>query len=172
LVGALGIDLGDLTAELRAVLSEFGYRTTDIHLTDAFADFPWPRPLIESPYDERVWSYMDAGDLLREKWNRKDAVALIAVQQVGAAREDLTGDLEIPSGRTAYILRSLKRPEEVVLLRAVYGRRFLLVGAATHERSRLEYLREAIRRSRIAPHSRTQCILPRSLRCETRKTMT
>ena len=66
LVAAVGIDLEQLTAELRAVLSEFGYRSHDLHLTDVFSDFDWPAPLVDKPFDERVWSYMDAGDALCE----------------------------------------------------------------------------------------------------------
>lgn len=67
---------------------------------------------------------MDAGDTLRKRWRRNDAMAMIAVVQIGLARCEITGDAERPSACTAYILRSLKRPEEIVLLRTVYGRRF------------------------------------------------
>jgi deoxycytidylate deaminase len=155
IVSAIGIDLEALTAELQAVLSDFGYRSFDLHLTDAFADLPWPAPLIEKPFDERVWSYMDAGDTLCREWGRADAMALLAILQIAVAREEETGNIELPSARTAYILRSLKRPEEVETLRAVYGRRFFVIGAATEETARLQYLRDRIRQSRIPPFSRT-----------------
>ncbi len=154
IVAAIGIDMKALTAELQAVLSEFGYRSCDLHLTDAFADLPWPSPLVEKPFDERVWSYMNAGDTLCVKWGRNDAMALLAIQQVAVAREDLTGNIELPCARTAYILRSLKRPEEVETLRAVYGRRFFLIGVATEEATRLQFLRDRIRQSRIPPFTR------------------
>jgi hypothetical protein len=150
IVAALGINLEEVTAELRAVLSEFGYRSHDLHLTDAFKDFRWSPPLIETPFDERVWSYMDAGDTLCRKWKRKDtsgtkiigndAMAMLAVLQIGVAREDVTHNPDLPAARTAYVVRSLKRPEEVELLRAVYGRRFFLIGVATDEAARLRYL--------------------------------
>lgn len=155
IVSAIGIDLQALTAELQSVLSDFGYRSFDLHLTDAFADFPWPTPLIKKPFDERVWSYMDAGDTLCREWERPDAMALLAILQISLAREEETGNIELPSARTAYILRSLKRPEEIETLRAVYGRRFFVIGVATEETARLQYLRDRIRQSRIPPYPRT-----------------
>lgn len=154
IVAALGIDLQALTAELQAVLNEFGYGSHDLHLTDAFRAFKWPAQLVEKPFDERVWSYMDAGDTLCQKWKRKDAMAMLAVLQIGVAREEDTGNFQLPAARTAYILRSLKRPEEVELLRAVYGRRFFLIGVATDEADRFQYLEDRIRQSRIRPYSR------------------
>jgi cytidine deaminase len=155
IASAIGIDLQALTAELQAVLSDFGYRSFDLHLTDAFADLPWPTPLIEKPFDERIWSYMDAGDTLCREWGRSDAMALLAILQISVAREEETGNIELPSARTAYILRSLKRPEEIETLRSVYGRRLFVIGAATEETARLQYLRDRIRQSRIPPFPRT-----------------
>jgi deoxycytidylate deaminase len=154
IAAAVGINLEELTAELRAVLSEFGYRSHDIHLTDAFDDFEWPDPLVKAPFDERLWSYMDAGDYLCDKWERPDAMAILAVSQIAATRSELTGDIELPPERTAYILRSLKRPDEVELLRAVYGRRFFLLSVSTEEAARMQYLKDKIRQSRIAPYDR------------------
>ena len=154
LVAAVGINLEELTAELRAVLSEFGYRSHALHLTDAFAAFNWPTPLVEAPFDERVWSYMDAGDLLCKEWNRNEAMAMLAVSQIAAARSELTGDIEAPAPRTAYILRSLKRPAEIEFLRQVYGRRFFAISASTQEVARMRYIEDRIRQSRIPPFSR------------------
>src|SRR5271166_4155515 len=153
-VAAVGIDLEQLTAELRAVLSEFGYRSHDLHLTDVFADFEWPMPLVEKPFDERIWSYMDAGDTLCDSWKRNDAMAMLAVSQISLTRTDLTGNVEVPPERTAYILRSLKRSKEVEFLRAVYGRRFFLIGVSTDEAARIEFLEDRIRQSRIPPYDR------------------
>lgn len=152
LVGALGVNLEDLCGELQAVLSEFGYHPYDLHLTDAYKDFDWPDDLVSAPYDERVWSYMDVGDVLRSRWERRDAMALLAVARVAAQRTEVTGSPDIPARRTAYVLRSLKRPEEIQLLRAVYGGRFFLIGAATTDDARVAYLRQRIRRSRLIPH--------------------
>jgi deoxycytidylate deaminase len=151
LVGAVGIDLASLVAELQSVLSEFDYRAHNIHLTSQLRDLQWTHELVEDPYDERTWSYMSAGDDLRKAWDRPDAFALLAVNAITLLREQLSGDDRIPAGRDAYILRSLKRREEVELLRQIYGTRFVLYSIYAPEKSRGTYLKKRIRQSRVLP---------------------
>ena len=145
LVGAVGVDLGAVARDLIAELAQFRYRGLDVHLTDAFDAFEWPSDLIEDPYDERLWSYMTAGDELRQRWGRPDAMALLAITRIALERRAVTGDERLPADRVAYVLRSFKRPEEIKLLRDVYGSRFLLIGAGATEESRHAYLQRKIR---------------------------
>ena len=72
---------------------------------------------------------MDAGDSLRRDLARGDAVALLGIPEIRAARETITHDKQIPAPRKAYIIHSLKRPEEVKTLQRIYGRAFHLVAA-------------------------------------------
>lgn len=95
---------------------------------------------------------MSAGDELRERWGRRDAIALLAINRIALERKRLTGDEALPGDRVAYILRSFKRPEEVKLLREVYGSRFLLIGVAATEQLRVEYLSKRIAETRLPPH--------------------
>lgn len=152
LVGAVGVDLGEVARDLRAQLAQFRYRALDLHLTDAFVAFDWTESLVSEPYDEQIWSYMTAGDELRERWQRPDAMALLAINRIALARQEITGDERTPADRVAYVLRSFKRPEEVKLLREVYGSRFLLIGVAATELMRSEYLHKRIAESRVPPH--------------------
>jgi len=152
LVGAAGVDLGAVAGDLRAELAQFGYRALDLHLSDAFVAFNWSAPLVDEPYDERIWSYMTAGNELRERWQRPDAMALLAVNRIALERRKITGDERTPADRVAYIVRSFKRPEEIKLLREIYGSRFLVVGVAATEEMRLAYLQKRIGESRVPPH--------------------
>ncbi len=152
LVGAVGVDLGDVARTLLAEFAKFRYRAFDLHLTDTFDAFDWPDPLVEEPYDERVWSYMSAGDELRAKWNRRDAMALLAINRIALERLKITGDERVPADRVAYILRSFKRPDEIRLLREVYGSRFLVIGASATEKTRREFLQKRIGETRLPPH--------------------
>ena len=95
---------------------------------------------------------MTAGDELRQKWSRRDAMALLAINRIALERVSVTDDEGVPADRVAYVLRSFKRPEEVKLLREVYGSRFLLIGAAATEQSRHSYLGRRIRETRLPPH--------------------
>jgi deoxycytidylate deaminase len=163
LVGAVGVDLDAVSVQLRSELADFGYMAPDLHLTDAFSAFTWLVPLVSEPFDERVWSYMTTGNTLREKWDRRDAMALLAINGIALKRTELTGDETKPSERTTYVLRSLKRPEEVALLRDVYGSRFLLIGVSSSETARTNYLWEKIRASRVPPHTRDPEHTPQEL---------
>lgn len=49
--------------------------------------------------------------------------------------------------QVAYIVRQIKRPDEVSLMRRVYGRQFILISAYGSERDRKEILEEKIRKS-------------------------
>ncbi|NHK28679.1 deoxycytidylate deaminase [Parvularcula flava] len=54
---------------------------------------------------------------------------------------------ETPVQRQAYIIRQLKRPEEVNLLRSVYGRQFILISAYAPPKSRLRNIESKQRES-------------------------
>ncbi len=152
LVGAVGVDLDGVANTLRGEFAQFGYTALDLHLTDAFEAFDWSKPLVKEPYDERLWSYMTAGDALRRRWKRRDAMALLAINRIAVERSESTGNEHIPAERVAYVLRSFKRPEEVQLLREVYGSRFLLIGVAATNETRMEFLEKRIRETRLPPH--------------------
>jgi cytidine deaminase len=153
LVGAVGVDLGAVVGQLFAEFAQFRYRALDLHLTDAYEAFDWSDQLVKEPYDERLWSYMSAGDKLRERWGRRDAMALLAINRIALERGKLTGDERLPAERVVYVLRSFKRPEEIKLLRDVYGSRFLLIGVAATEEARRAFLERRTRETRIPPHS-------------------
>ena len=70
---------------------------------------------------------------------------------ISLTRKEASGSDEAPTGRNAYILRSLKRREEVTLLREVYGARFVLLSIYAPEKARKRYLKKQIRQSRVLP---------------------
>lgn len=129
LVGAVGTDLALVFDVLEAALDEVAYRAENVRLSALLGELDWDRELPDAPLDEHIAKHMDAGDELRETWDRGDALALVAVPEILDRREAATGDPEIPASRCAYVLRSLKHPDEVERLRSVYGRRFLLLAA-------------------------------------------
>jgi len=92
---------------------------------------------------------MDAGNRLRFCWQRGDALALLALTEISAIREEKTQDRYRDGSvksldRFAFILRSLKHPEEVELLRSIYGSRFVLVAAYAPEEIRRKALAEKL----------------------------
>lgn len=82
----------------------------------------------------RISNLMDAGNAARAKSNDDSVLALGAASRIFAMREKESG---LPKGspKTAYIIDSLKRPEEVAKLRQIYASGMILVGVhATEER--------------------------------------
>jgi deoxycytidylate deaminase len=78
---------------------------------------------------------MDAGDLLREKLDRGDAMALLGALGIAAKRRDLG------EGRScAFVIRQLKHPEEVSTLRRIYGDRLFVLALYSTYGERLRHL--------------------------------
>lgn len=106
--------------------------------------------------DERVAHLMNAGTKLRTDSGRGDFVALLAVsaiRQIRAERWQREGINEAqavskPLKRVAYVLRSLKREEEVQTLRNIYGSAFSLISVYSSEAERLRSLTRRIAKSR------------------------
>ncbi len=82
---------------------------------------------------------MDAGTEARNKTGFGGILALSAIQEIHEKRDTKDGQ-RVPKTRTAYILRSLKHPDEVRTLRRVYGSGFVLIGVYSPESARKGYL--------------------------------
>ncbi|MTD44853.1 hypothetical protein GKE82_11265 [Conexibacter sp. W3-3-2] len=155
LVAAVGTDLAMLTDELSTELNEYGYTTRCIRLS-GFLEELRRETFSSLPFDERLFQAMDSGNALRREWERGDALALAAVSDIVATRGQLTsgmvgdGEDAQPLGleRHAFVIRSLKTPDELRTLRAVYGPRLFVIAAFSPEKSRLAHLADEIRRSR------------------------
>ena len=90
---------------------------------------------------------MDKGDLFRQQYNSDGACAYMAAQRIAMQREEDTGDPTKHRTRHVTLVRSLKTPGEVRVLRQIYGPRVVVVGvSASHEARRVELIKE-LRRS-------------------------
>ena len=134
---------------------DFDYDVSHVGLSDLLTTLEWQpdRDLNQDKWDMRTQARMDAGRDLCLGWREYDALAQLALLRISQLRDERNGDASgKPLDRHAYILRSLKRPAEVARLRAVYGSRFVLIGAYAPRvlrRERLLDLLEASYGSRI-----------------------
>src|SRR5260370_13511116 len=84
---------------------------------------------------------MDAGNAVCRESARRDMWCVAAIAEINKARTKIEKDPPaLP--RTSHLYFSLKRPEEVVTLRKVYGDGFFLIGVFATEKERLDYLVE------------------------------
>lgn len=149
LVGALGTNLRLVATRLQSVLVDvFGYDVSPITLSDLMGTLTWDRDLSPAHYDRRLEARMDAGRDLCRAWEAHDALALLGMLEISQIRERVNGnDSQRPLERHAYILRSLKRPAEAERLQAVYGDRFVLIGAYSPREERRKWLVNAMEES-------------------------
>lgn len=143
LVGALGAPVDQVSELLKSAVHDVGYDATEIRLSGflkAYGSLATPDPSQNAAAEERYNRLMSRGDELRAKLGRGDALAMHAAAEI-AARRELSGRGSRALEGQAFILRQLKHPAEVQLLRQIYGDAFHLVGIYTSEGARNEYLR-------------------------------
>ena len=146
LVGAVGTNLPWVEGTLETHLLSLGFKVHRISLSGLigreFGDELSARE--DVPYDEYVMQRMTAGNVLRRHWERADAVALLAIEEIRRERDEYG---ENPPA-CAFILRSVKRDEEVLQFRNAYRGQFLLVGCHAPRTQRINQLADDIARSR------------------------
>lgn len=150
LVGAIGCDLPLIAASFDSALKEVGYASFEIRLSHLLHTLDRYSTLATLHDQESyIEQHMNAGDELRAA-TTNDVMARLAIARVRALRH-VEGDADsdnTPRPRTGYVLNSLKRPEEVTLLREVFGDSFLLVSAYASRERRRDALSSRIAKSK------------------------
>lgn len=139
LVHQVGTDHTPVIPWLKELMGSCSYDLNEIHITKAVmpeiaADLLPPKGCDEF---NRINTFIDAGNKIRERYNNDAILALGAISQILNWRN--TNAKNFPT-RTMHLITSLKHPEEVSLLREVYGSAFFLIGV---------YADESIRRKNL-----------------------
>jgi deoxycytidylate deaminase len=127
-----------------------GIEPHEIRLSSLLKDIPKFKTLSDldgGPEEQRIDAYMNAGDELRRGLRSGDALALMSVIAIQDFREEEIGRTDAPFKRHAYILNSLKHPDEVKTLRRIYGRAYYLISLYAPRAERIDALSEIIARS-------------------------
>lgn len=145
LVGRIGTDLKKVVDQITLELTMLHYEAIPIHITDyihGIKGVPVPK---ETPIEERYCSYISTCNFIRGETGRDDFLAFLAISAIRHHRKGVTGDFKTPPPkRVAYIINQLKRPEEVGLLRQVYGPLFIQISCHAHKENRLRYMTRKI----------------------------
>ncbi len=150
LVGPLGTDLTAVAEVLRSALAQVRYQSEVYRLSRLMRDLsgdPW-RKLTDGPRDEMIEAHMTAGNALRQTLARNDAMAMLGLLAIQECRQQRTGEPTSPLPRFAHVLNSLKRPEEVRILRRIYGPSLVVLAAYSPRERRLHDLATRIATSR------------------------
>lgn len=150
-VGPVGCGTSEIAEALETLLSKSGYDTTILKARTVI-EAVVQRSGIQVPSSPRLaqsTALQDAGDRVRagSKDNAAVAVGLIGeIRARRAAKQNASagpGEPIEPNGeKRAFILDSLRHPQEVALLRRVYQEAFCLIGVFCHEDERLRRLQD------------------------------
>jgi len=123
LVYGAGTETDTFHLVLRESLRRYGYELRTVHLSNYLSSI-FGRGEFKRERPQATRELQDMGDELREKTGNKAVLADLAVYLIASLRS------REPEGqpRIAWLIRSLKRPEEVLALRQLYGPRFILLG--------------------------------------------
>lgn len=140
LVRAVGTESKKVIDVLRDRLKVFGYEVEQISVADDVISSIVKSPDIRNSKDEfkRIGAMMDAGDLARKTSGDNSVLALGVAAKIAAGRPD-NEELKLRP-RQAYIINSLKHPEEVERLREIYPEAFYLIGIHADQKRRHRYL--------------------------------
>lgn len=134
-VGAIGIDLDNIHNIIQQRLKAFKYSTEHIKISrDVIGEIFEDHPKTTDEF-ERIEFFMNRGNDLRQHFT--GTLALAASSKISEKRNSSE-----PKDRTAYIINSLKHPEEVQLLRKIYSHGFFLISVFSSEERRLACLKE------------------------------
>lgn len=160
LVGPIGVNMAIVEQKLKEALISVGYSPKPIRLTALMEQIPIDGLQIAkgtdpiSHYESRI-AYANA---VRRKCENDAALAALAVDQIrnireaqwleidqeGAEEADAEDFQNRPIEKNAYILRQIKREEEIAFLRKIYGRKFIQISVHASEKQRRKNLERDI----------------------------
>lgn len=146
IAGPIGTDMDNITKVLEECLQTMKYESIHIKLTSEMLKFS--AKVDEKENDGRFsqyWWKMNYANTLRKDYKSPDTLGRIAINAIRRCRGNINGDPNKPLNNKAYIVRQLKHPAEVYLLRKVYGQHFVLISAYAPEDSRKRKLMEDIK---------------------------
>ena len=134
-VYGIGTDANPVVSLLNDYLKQFDYQTHEFRVSEHLRTLNLGITFTPTGAFEEMNALMDAGNEARARAKSNDVLAVMAVNDIAATR-----DSNMPLQRVAHLIRSLKTPDEVRLLRDVYRPGFFLIGIASDEDEQRAYL--------------------------------
>jgi deoxycytidylate deaminase len=150
LVAAAGTDLTLLKNQLKAQLASFDYKYDEIKISSIISEL-LDIPCAGVEEDKRIESLMDGGDKVRAAHKSGDGVITLAATAIRAKRQELNDRGLGLVGSTAFIIDSLKNPEEIQTLNKLYGRNFYTISVYASKNDRVTKLANKIAESCNSP---------------------
>lgn len=163
IAGPIGIDIEAITEAISDSFEAVGYRSIQIRITNEIKNIPSKiRVTKKTDYNSVIRYKMKHATAICRKHNDQSYLMRIAIDAIQRERGIIAAELTkaprrrkrrarvtiapVPQ-RIVYVVRQIKRPQEVLLMREVYGRQFILVSAYGSQENRKIVLEEKLRRS-------------------------
>lgn len=128
LVSAVGTESTRVTTPLKSRLEGFGYNVIELKVSSLLT---LPNG---SPHEyHRIKHYIELGDNIRKSSGNHGILAYGVAKLIKESRPSTPA-------KTAYIINSLKHPDEVSILRKIYGQGFYLFGIHSDKKRRFNHL--------------------------------
>lgn len=142
LAGPIGTDLEYIEQCICDSLKGFNYSHSTIRVTRIMQDIDCDISLSDRTFYTSYETKIKYANRLREQYGN-DILAALAVGAIKAAKLESKNDPNV-SGES-FVIRQLKTPEEVMLLRSVYGKQFIQISVYSDEMARIERISAKIR---------------------------
>ena len=139
-VYGVGTDVDPVITVLKDYLKQYKYQTHDFRISEYLKSASTGIEINTTTTYDRMSTLMDAGNRVRTDFQSGDVLAITAVRDIASKRKLDEKNNPKPSWETAHLVRSLKTPEEVRLLREIYRPGFFLIGIASDDDEQVEYL--------------------------------
>lgn len=143
LVAPVGSDIRRTIDAIESFLKSCDYDCVEIHVSSLIyesGEFEKPENVLEN---QRIDSAMESGDSLRERYG-SEYLTRLCIAQVRRERNKITGDSNRTWSPIAYIINSLKHPDEVEFLREIYKDHFICISLFEPTEQRVESLQRRI----------------------------
>lgn len=138
LIAPIGINLDAVELTLSRSLERVNYKANNIRLTTIFAELGTKYEVKYTDEYDRYAKLIKAGDSLCKDAGRNDILALYGIEYLKLYQSRETND-EIPE-QVAHIFRQIKRPEEIITLKEVFGRNAMFISCYSSKENRKDYL--------------------------------
>jgi len=136
LIAPIGVDLSAVKESMEEAVKNVAYTPIVIKLSEILKKRKWFSEIKSSESGEcqRFDKLMKAGDKLRKDTNSADALATLAILEIIKERKRNNSE------KIAYIVDSIKNPEELILLRSIYGKIILSFAIIDSKENRIDNL--------------------------------
>lgn len=153
LVAPIGVDLDRVTDVLTNALREVEYDVRTIRLTSVMKEIPVGITVRDEPYIESFKDRILYANEVRRRLGDA-ALAALAISAIRTSRREhwqsnlsatdfaASQPEQTPVPKRAYLIRQFKRPEEIGLMRSVYGRQFIALSAYAPKSHRVSRIQE------------------------------